>query len=86
MEDRSEGLRIGHEPAPGGGARPFGRDRGRSGIHELMLERCLLSKQRDDFGDMSIVSSVLFIWAASIVGAFSGEFESWRLNSSLGNV
>jgi hypothetical protein len=52
MEDGSQRLRIGHEPPPCGGERPFGRNRGRSGIHELLLERRLLSKQCDDFGDV----------------------------------
>lgn len=48
-QDCSERFRIGHEPATGSGERPFGRNRGSSGIDVLMLERRLLSKQRNDF-------------------------------------
>jgi hypothetical protein len=44
MEDGSERSRIGQEPPPCGGEHPFCRNRGRSVIHELLLERRLLSK------------------------------------------
>jgi len=49
LKNRGERLRIGHEPATGASKRPFRCDRRRSGIHELMLERRLPSKQGDDF-------------------------------------
>jgi hypothetical protein len=49
MQHRGERFRIGDEPPPRGGECPFDRNRRPSGIHELMLERRLLSKQRNDF-------------------------------------
>ena len=71
MEDRDQRFRVGHESRRRVvGERPFGPRRriGSPGVHELMLERCLLSKQGDDFGD--IIDNYL---RARVFGRFDCE-------------
>jgi hypothetical protein len=77
MEDCSERFRIGHDPATVVASAHSAATAGSCGIHELLRERRLLSKQRNDF-DYVIYTSGLWVLDASIVGAFSGGFESWR--------